>query len=167
METSKQDAAKLEAAGYAYEYPGFWGKEMHGLYATISDGVGMNGGHWEVQISTADGSEFVDGIGGNPDVETAIEIAGNLCEAHSGIAFWQSQGFTIYETGGNCTAFRKEFDNGAYLLVTAQEDARIPVFTSEPVTVGAYNSDDEQVNTFGAKSSRAAAAHLRKSGVIK
>lgn len=44
MRTSKDDEALFLAAGFSYEYPGFWDKDCgHGINATVSDGETYEG----------------------------------------------------------------------------------------------------------------------------
>lgn len=50
MNANTQEQAALTAAGYTYEYPGFWSRFVNDRQITIADGESMNGFMWEVQV---------------------------------------------------------------------------------------------------------------------
>ena len=54
MQASNSDRAALQQAGYTYEHPGYWGKNIGAYCATISADA-----PYVVQIMTADGSDCV------------------------------------------------------------------------------------------------------------
>jgi hypothetical protein len=77
MKASQSEENVLRAAGYAYEYPGFWAKSDPSRTLTISDGESMNGLMWEVQVMSADGSEC---IGSSPAGFGSAEEAARWAE---------------------------------------------------------------------------------------
>lgn len=81
METPIKDATVLQAAGYSFEYPGFWSYDIGRFTATISDHVGLNGGLYEIQIMKDEGGTFVIGSDSHESVEAAIEKVGELIRA--------------------------------------------------------------------------------------
>jgi len=57
------------------------------------------------------------------------------------------RGFTIWESGGGCTAYRRDIGSVAhegYVLITDAEGAAAPLL-NEPILVGIYNTNDEGI----------------------
>lgn len=83
METTKEQAAKLEAAGYSFEYPGFWNKDVGSYSLTISDRIVVPSSnnvfaeHFEVQVMKDEGATFVAG-GATDTVEAAMQMADEI-----------------------------------------------------------------------------------------
>lgn len=57
--------------------------------------------------------------------------------------YMQGQGFHLAQTGGGCDAFRRDADNGTYILVTVDGDPQAPQQTDEPVLAGLYGAADQ------------------------
>lgn len=53
-------------------------------------------------------------------------------------------GFVHDQTGGGCTAYRRDIGDGAYELITAHEDASAPESESELCTVGSYQDAEDE-----------------------
>jgi hypothetical protein len=62
----------------------------------------------------------------------------------------KAMGFNLETTGGNCTGYMKEIDNGvteskAQVLITSDEaDAQAPEREDEPIIVGFYDCTGEK-----------------------
>lgn len=60
----------------------------------------------------------------------------------------QSHGFSQIETGGGCTAFSKVDDDGAELLITAQDDPSVPtvddvaILSRDGEILGEFTADE-------------------------
>lgn len=64
------------------------------------------------------------------------------------VARAERSGFGVVETGGGCTAFQKMSPRGdGYVLITNTLDPMIPETIDEPVIVGWYDADEEQVRS--------------------
>jgi hypothetical protein len=59
-----------------------------------------------------------------------------------------AQGFEIIETGGGCSAWRKNFTDGGYVLITC--DASHEFQDDEGIVIGFYGKDDQQWQLFDA-----------------
>lgn len=53
--------------------------------------------------------------------------------------FYATASFYTHETGGGCTAFRRDINAmGLHILLTAKDDSAAPTSEQQPVTVGLY-----------------------------
>jgi hypothetical protein len=142
MNTPKEDEAKLRAAGLEFDYPGLWSITLpDGRHATISDGPGMNGGTYEVQIfDDHEGTACICGIVGNHTVDQALDIVFD----RTALGFWQARNFRPFNTGGNCMALHHTLAHfEGYCLVTCADDPEMPESLSEPVAVGYYTEEGD------------------------
>lgn len=74
MRVSKNNARTLEAAGFTYEYPGFWFRENRQVNITISDGPNRDTKQWCVDVISSDNSTYIYGQDFY-SLENAIEYA--------------------------------------------------------------------------------------------
>lgn len=56
----------------------------------------------------------------------------------------QALGFSLANTGGNCTAYERQFDSGHYILITIADDAEAPTSMNEPVSCGFYGPNHSE-----------------------
>jgi hypothetical protein len=57
-------------------------------------------------------------------------------------------GFEVWETGGGCTAWRRELADGGYCLVTSAGGEGHEIAEGDLVIVGFYDADGNDVATF-------------------
>lgn len=90
----------------------------------------------------------------------------NDCAANEAETFWTVLGFERECTGGNCDAFRYNYADERYILVTVDDEPMAPETTDEPVNVTLYGPDDgtdasaESLDAFFGVDSENAAATL-------
>lgn len=156
METNKRDEKLFRAAGYSFEYPGFWDKTVGKLDATVSDG--KDRGVWVVQIVTDEGGTFLGGADAKTAKE-AIEKAAALVEV---LGLFVEMGFEEWHTGGGCMALRRDFPVGqggkGYILVTDNQGDGIPDSMTDELIIGFYDEDGNDRHSIddvkGAKEAR-------------
>ena len=74
---------------------------------------------------------------------------------------YERQGFSLVNTGGNCTAYHKPISGNRHLLVTRYGEAEAPEEAAEPVFVGLYNDGEaESIDGFHSPDSDAVATKL-------
>ena len=61
------------------------------------------------------------------------------------IALVQRYGWNIEETGGGCQALQRPRPEGGYWWITEEGGASIPETVEEPVALGSYDADGQQV----------------------
>lgn len=76
------------------------------------------------------------------DIDPKINIDD---EVQSLEEYYSAKGFSLYDTGGNCVAFRVECYGDYYALVTEQSGAEIPTSIFEAVEFGLYNEGHELI----------------------
>lgn len=50
-------------------------------------------------------------------------------------------GYAVEETGGGCTAFRRNFEDGSYVLITRVDDPSVPTDPTQPAVAGWYDAE--------------------------
>ena len=60
-------------------------------------------------------------------------------------SFMLDEGFKHTNTGGGCTAYQKQLDDETYILITRKDDPSAPTEMNEPITIGYYNIETENL----------------------
>ena len=60
-------------------------------------------------------------------------------------SYMLSKGFEREDTGGGFDAYRKRLDDETYILITRLDDPSAPTERDEPITVGYYNVETENL----------------------
>jgi hypothetical protein len=129
-----------------------------------------------------DALQFMDELGG-PDkareyasimrrIAQECETRAEIAEAHAPTAqsVYSEMGFHLVQTGGGCTAYRRDnVADGTYVLITAEGEPEAPTFAEEGVEVGLYalDSDGQQLAHFAARDSDAVKHHLSNGVWVK
>jgi hypothetical protein len=53
-------------------------------------------------------------------------------------------GFSVVQTGGNCTAWAYSFSHDWFVLITSESDPSHELLAGEPVDIGVYDANGDQ-----------------------